>query len=142
MGTFQRHLLTKLTDEEVNARAGEMARAYADRDAAKTKHSAAVAERKAAVDAAETRLKDLARVVNDRAEHRVVDCEEREDNATLEILTLRLDTGEVLGRRPMTPEERQKKIFDISAAKGKRAAKDASPERGPFDHSDKPTDGA
>lgn len=129
MATTHERLLCKLDDSEVNARANDLARTFAARDEAKAKHTAAVAERKAAVDLHESRCKELARIVTDRAEHRLVECVEQHAEDTHEVLTIRTDTGEVLRRRPMTAEERQPKLFEISGGgkKGKKAASDETP---------------
>jgi hypothetical protein len=109
--TEQRRLPVKLTSEELLAKADELSRKLGDkqqeeRDQKTTKD--AMKERLSGLDA---EIASLAEIVRSKQEERLVDIYERFDTGRLVVEQIRLDTGEVVGTRTMTVEERNLKLF-------------------------------
>lgn len=114
LGEVERRLPVPLTDEEVRDRAAEVAvrvgqlgelrglhaRTEADEKAAKRARKAAEAE-------ADRELSRLSATVRDRSEIRPVPCEEIADWSKRIVEISRIDTGAVVGTRPITDEDRQ-----------------------------------
>lgn len=55
-------------------------------------------------------MDDLTKQLNSKQEWRDVQIEERKDWVSQEVITYRLDTGEEIDRRPMTPRETQRPL--------------------------------
>lgn len=96
-----------LTDEQVKQSAEEMARAYDDLKAMEEEEKSVKEQFKSRRSEIETRIGFNQRRVRDKYEHRQVECERKTDYKMDEVTTLRIDTNEIIERRPLTPEEKQ-----------------------------------
>lgn len=65
---------------------------------------------KAAKEPITARIGELKAQVTTKKEHRLVDCEESKDFKRNMVEVVRIDTGEVVDSRPMTPDERQEEL--------------------------------
>ena len=107
---FTRHLICKLTESEWTARAGECAKSVGDLAEEEKRQADQKAQMKATLTDIERRVSELSTAVIRREEYRDVECIEEIALDENRVLTVRTDTGEVLGRRPLTDEERQEPI--------------------------------
>ena len=96
-----------LTPAEWQQRAEEMALTLAKMDEAELEIAAAKSAHKSKMDDYKSRLAALGVQVRTRKESRLVTCEVVADWKQGTIETVRLDTGEVVRSRDMTPKERQ-----------------------------------
>ena len=64
-------------------------------------------------------VRRLARIVRDRKEDRAVPIMEEPDYEAGAVNTYRTDTNEIVATRGMTPEERQRSLFEQKSAKKK-----------------------
>ena len=106
----ERWLPVKLTNYELLDKARSMSNLYNERDALELQKSAAAKEFGEKIKNIEGEIAKLAQCVSSGFEHRSVTCEERLNFAIGEFRVTRLDTGEVLDARALTPNERQKKL--------------------------------
>lgn len=119
--TETRFLPCKLTDEEWAQRASECATTTNDCETEEARQASVKAELKARMSELESKRKQLAEIVQRREEFRDVEVQHIGD-ATLRVQIIRTDTGEVLGTRAMTEQERQEALplEDIVLAERKR----------------------
>lgn len=110
----ERELRCVLTDEEVAHRADECAQKIAEIDAVESAKKSAMSEYKHELEALHGDVRTLSREVRERATTRTVECEVwiRPDG----VETVRTDTGEVIGRRPLDPSEKQGSLFSLPQA--------------------------
>jgi hypothetical protein len=109
--TVQKELPVTLTAEE-RARSGEeiarrvvrVAGLEEEKKKATKVFTDAIADEKRAIG-------KLARAVHEGREERLVDCIERTHFGTNQVITTRLDTGEIVETRAMKAEERQEPLF-------------------------------
>jgi len=107
----------KLTNEEVTARAKEVANLIGDRDRKEAERKAEDGKAKAEIKRHDAEICDLACQVRERTEWRNVDCE-WERNETLQAAELiRSDTGEIIFSRPFNESEKQIRLFPEAADK-------------------------
>jgi hypothetical protein len=97
---------------EIDTNFGEMAEVEAELDSLARKVKSA----KSRLEALTDDNREIARTRRDGYEYRDVDCEERRDDASLEMHTVRLDTGEILESRALRSDERQGVLFDAEPA--------------------------
>lgn len=97
----------KLSPLEFEERAGQLARELANRRELLAEQALRKKEMKLAVDALEARIGELSQVVATREEERLIEVETKADDMTGKVCMIRLDTGEVVAERAMTPDERQ-----------------------------------
>lgn len=117
-------LPVKLTAGELSVRAQEMASAEALLDDAEQRLDRFVEAAKGTRKEIETEIgtsraevRRLGRVVRERMEERAVPIVEDMDFEAGAVNTIRTDTSEIVGTRGMTPEERQRSLFEQKAKK-------------------------
>lgn len=117
-------LPVKLTEPELALRAQELASAERTLDDAEKRLDNFVEAAKGTKKGIETEIADargsvrqLARVVRDRKEDRQVPILEDSDFEAGAVNTYRTDTNEIVATRGMTPEERQRSLFEQKNAK-------------------------
>ncbi len=107
---FMRELRCDLTSQEVADRADELGSALhrrAETEKAKADASASYA---ADLKAATSTINRLGEEVRTRSTQRPVECHAVPDFAEGVMETIRLDSGEVIARRPLEPDERQPEL--------------------------------
>jgi hypothetical protein len=117
-------LPVKLSEKELSLRAQELASAEGTLDDAERRLDAFVEAAKGTKKEIETEIADarssvhkLAQVVRDRKEDREVPIMEEPDYEAGAVNTFRTDTNEIVATRGMTPEERQRSLFQEKAKK-------------------------
>ena len=103
----------KLTGEEIQAKAQIAARRLAERDTLEDQLSTVKSEFKAKLEDIDAEVRETMRHVREGAIERSVQVETLMDWKSNSVTTVRLDTGEVIRTRAMTPEERQTRLFDL-----------------------------
>jgi len=96
-----------LTDEEKQAKAGELAMATTSLEEKEDEKAEVSASFNAAIKELKARCGRVATVVTNGYEYREVECEIEHDYKDGTITTIRRDTMEVVGQRSMTTEERE-----------------------------------
>jgi hypothetical protein len=110
--THLRWLRCDLSPDEVADRADMLAQVQHQYDTRKAEAALAAREAREALKALDAQRYALASAVRDRAEYRDVECQDQASpDHPHELLVVRLDTGEVVHRRPMTEDERQRRLF-------------------------------
>ena len=110
-----------LAPEELQAKATIAARKMAEREQVLEERQTALAGFKERVSALDTEVRELMRHVREGAVDQEVRVEHTMDWKSNSVVTVRLDTGEEVRRRAMTPEERQGNLFrfdDDAAGEG------------------------
>lgn len=102
-----RPLEVKLTREEVEQRAKELARTIKEHDRIDEERKAAAASAKVTIDQLNTNIRKLSRAVEFGTEFQDVACEWVADQRRMVMNLVRLDTNETVSTRSMTNEERQ-----------------------------------
>jgi len=113
---FKRELECQLTEPEVAERAQMLGGLVHRRDEAELERAAQAQEAKGKIAQMTSEISRIGRECHTGRTRRVVECEEYavfEENTLREI---RLDTGEVIGERPLTFEERQQTLIRDEAA--------------------------
>lgn len=103
-------LRCNLTEDEIRQASDEMARRLADRDAAEGEFDSVKAQFKERIQRAETDVRSSARLIRDKYEMRMVECEEVMDWTDGMVYVTRKDTGEIIVNRRMYAEERQMEL--------------------------------
>jgi hypothetical protein len=108
----------KLTEEELLAKGEELSRAIEEANGEKGLQQEAKSAMKSRLEGMENRIQSLAGIVRTRSEERLVEIITRHDDERKMVETVRVDTGEVVATRLMTPEERNLKLFphEVEAA--------------------------
>lgn len=113
------HLPVKLTPVELSLRASELATAEQVMGDAEDRLDAFVEAAKGTKKQIETEIQEarsevrrLARVVRDRSEDRAVPIMEEPDYEAGAVNVYRTDTHDIVSTRGMTPEERQRSLFE------------------------------
>lgn len=104
-------LSVPLTPDEFEQRALALASTESELRAEEERQDSVKAGLKQAVSDISRKRTMLAEIVSRREELRDIECEDTFDYAAGNVTRVRLDTGEVLLTRPMTPEERQRSMF-------------------------------
>lgn len=101
----------KFTEEELKEFADDMARGYQELDGLEKEKTSVVSNFKAKIDGKKAELGALATKINNRQEHRYIECVLRMNDPKVAHKTLvRLDTSEIVWVKPMTNEEMQLKL--------------------------------
>lgn len=101
-----------LTDDELLAKAKELASKLAEADDVESRKKVAVAECKAEADRIDSEVSWLASMLRSGKEPREVEVRKVRDEASRTIDTMRLDTGEIVSSRAMTIHELQRPLFE------------------------------
>lgn len=112
--TFERDLEVSLTDAERLKRNEDLLEAMQARDDLKSQKSEATSQINASIKISEGRVKDLAIALRSGKEKRPVRCTERFLFETNTVEIVRADTGAVIEKRAMTPEERTPTLPGLS----------------------------
>lgn len=106
-------LRCELVDDEVQDRAGQAARAWSEAEQNETELKGLAEEMRGGIKSLRARCGELLRAVRERAEYRLVACEEVPNLGGIDphVDIVRVDTGEVIRKRPLTPEERQLRLL-------------------------------
>ena len=105
-----RSLPCELTEQEYKDRARELTDTMHDRDKIELERTEHAKTLKWKMDRKTTEIQILARTVRTKEEDRQVQCEHQTDYEDAVVNVVRLDTGEIVGSRPMTHEERQQQL--------------------------------
>lgn len=116
---YPQKILFELTKEEVFARHEQKRAAEKVVEEAELKLAAAKADHKSVVACQEELIGKLKSAIDTEHEFREVQCEDRPDFSSMEMLTYRLDTERVIHRRPLYPEERQGHLVPLDGGKSK-----------------------
>lgn len=108
---INRTLKCLLTEDESREMGGELAQRYSEITDLEDQKKAVTSDFKSRIDAASAEASRIARMISNGYEFREVECEVVQDYEMGEVLIVRLDTGETIERRRMTPEERQVSAF-------------------------------
>lgn len=108
---FSESLVCHLTPDEVTDRADRAARLQHDADEIAAELASETKTYKGRISRATTEQHRLLEEVRTRQGYRPVECERQPDFTEGVLRTVRLDTGEIVRTRALTPEERQKKLF-------------------------------
>lgn len=103
----------KLLPEEIQAKAQIAARRMAERDELEDQLTTVKSEFKSKIEAIDADVRETMRHVREGAVDRSVQVEQVMDWKASNVTTVRLDTGEIVRQRAMTPEERQTRLFDV-----------------------------
>jgi hypothetical protein len=108
--TLTKSLPHRLTDEEMLNKGQEIAREVVLLDITEMERADVLAGYKERLAEHHTKLSTLKNIVYSGSEYRDVECEERFYDSTGEVITIRMDSGEVIDTRPMTWAERQTRM--------------------------------
>lgn len=120
---IERELPVRLTDKLKEERLDELPPLINERTALETELAAFTTEKRKRLREIKKSEKEIAAAVDGGVELRMVWCEERMIFSTNTIEVIRLDTKEVVERRPMTIDERQTAIDVDPKAKKTRVKK-------------------
>ena len=127
-------LPVEMTEKELNKAAKDLVETEDKVSGIEEAKSTANSKFKADIELLEEAAGKLRTMIRTGCEERDVECEVERDFNACEIVVRRLDTKEVVTRRTMTAEERQKDMFDEGPAgkkKGSRGKKAAAVETKP-----------
>jgi len=99
-----------LTPEEFKDRAQRLAAANVDARDVEARKKQVMEAFKEEAGGVQARIRSLGQIVEDSAEKRAVDCVDLSLGRTKEIITVRLDTGELVCRRAMQAFELQEEM--------------------------------
>lgn len=108
---FSERLPCELMPSEVESKSAELAREVKRHGELELEKKTAVAEFSAQLKESDRRIGELAEEVRERREYREVMCAERVGFPANVVEIYRLDTGEVVRKRPLTEDERQTEMF-------------------------------
>ena len=124
-GTYTETLPCQLTNGEVMQRGQDAGRAQLERDIREGTRVDEQKQAKREIEVLEAKIHKLLTEARTRTEHREVEVVDREDLTNDVMDTVRIDTGETVRQRPLRPDERQTRLFEIS---GKAATGDDAPK--------------
>ena len=110
-----RMLFCRLTEEEWRERAQLLSEEHVRVAGLEHMHKLEESLYRQRYKAARANIEQLADALRNREEQRAVDCEERRNDGELVMELVRLDTNEVVERRPMTADERQAQLPGVVA---------------------------
>lgn len=122
--TIERELPIKLTEDGQEGRGHELAMIINERSAIETALAEFTTGKRKRLREIRKREKELASAIEAGVELASVPCEERMIFSTNTVEVVRLDTKEVVERRPMTADERQTSI-DVGAKAERKRIKGA-----------------
>lgn len=108
--SYKEHHSCKLTDLEKIQKGHDLARLLEDIKSEESHADMVKASLKSKLTALEAQRDNLGLIVGRGAEIREVEIQEQLDLKAQRVLKVRMDTGEVVGERTMTPEERQQQL--------------------------------
>ena len=111
LATSIRNLPCKLTDEEVQAKGEELAKAFKEIEAEEEHQKSVRASMKAKLDSMNLAASTLSTQITERLECREVEVEFVLDDESQLVKTVRIDTGEVIDVRQATQDELQDNFF-------------------------------
>jgi hypothetical protein len=114
-------LPVKLENDELLIRGHELADACADLDDIETRKKCAMSAFKDEIEAAESNVSRLSRIVKDRAEYREVEVKEVRNEERMTMDTIRLDSGETVSYRALQGHERNLTLFPAAVAETESA---------------------
>ncbi len=106
-----KQLPVALTDAELLKLGQDLAHETVEIDAKYAHKSEVAKEINALIEGHENEVKRIAALLNAKAERRDVECLMRYDFTTLQVVTTRLDTDEVIEERGMTDAEKQRGLL-------------------------------
>lgn len=109
--TETRELTCDLSDEDVIERAKALAHALSEVNVLEVQRRASAKHFGEDIKALEREVEKLAVSIRTRQELREVECLEKREFRTNEVVVVRTDTGDVIDSRAMTIEERQECLF-------------------------------
>jgi len=109
------NLPVALTAAELEERASELAKIIDERAQYESELKEISSNQRARIKTAAAKIERLGRIVRERKEMREVEVQEARDKKARTITTIRLDTGEPVGTRPMTDEDAQGALFADAA---------------------------
>lgn len=112
-------LPVKLTETEIRERGIKLAGVLQDIGKEETAKKDAASAAKSRIDLLETEATKIAFAIRAGQEDREIQVEEQKDYEAQEVRTARLDTGEIVHRRAMTPKELQRPL-PIEEARSKK----------------------
>lgn len=104
---FTLDLPVRLTAEEQRLKGEQLAKLYDDRQKVEAEKTRVAQELGAKLKNLDKDIRDLADQVKECREMREVQCREEKDHGSGTVLTVRMDTGEVVSSRAMKLGERQ-----------------------------------
>lgn len=107
-------LPVKLTDSQILERGQQLARVHLQLADEEVEKEAINDLHKERVGALEAEASVLARAIRAGQEDREVQVEEQEDLEAREVRTVRLDTGEIVHRQAMTPQDLQRPLLVLT----------------------------
>lgn len=121
-------LPTELNQEEFNAKARELASTHEQLGIEREGQKQTKSEMKARLEELEQQRTELARIVRERKELRLVAVEHHANDARGVVEFVRMDTGEVYAHRPLTPADRQLTLLETagSVVKGPKGSSTAA----------------
>lgn len=148
--TFDEKLLCPLTPEETATKSAMFVRAVTEAGELEAEAKLAAQEARGKLKEKKKEIEDLRKMLHAGKEERPVRCQEEADVRRNVFRTVRLDTGELVGERVMTPDEiaefRQPKLFAVeggqAAAPVRRAVGDGIDPDGDDDEGGDEEDGA
>lgn len=104
--------VVKLTDGEIQERKDDLFQTETELDYEKQRKKNAMAEHNARIGSVERERAALLEAIRTGSEKRKIEVKEDHVFETNKVVYRRLDTNEVVDRRPMSSEERQQEMFD------------------------------
>lgn len=120
-GRHEEQLLCALGEDELRQRGADAARLVSQIDQLDEQRRLAASDYRDRIKELRGKLRELSQAVRERQEERAVPCETEPNYAAGLMVTVRLDTGEIIRSRPLTSSERQGHLFPVRGRK-KRAA--------------------
>lgn len=112
-----RTLPVKLTEEELAQRRDKLAELVRDHTLAEQKKKDEASKHKTIVDKLEECMSAVAREIREKSQYIPVQVSKEVDQGEGVENTIRMDTGEVIATRQLTPQEKQVKLFDVPDGK-------------------------
>lgn len=106
-----RTLPAKLTKDELLQKSREIAEKVRELDEVEADKKDHAASFKLKIESIEGEIHRVARILRDGAEDREVEVQERRNDVSRTMETVRVDTGEIVEWRPLTGSELQKPLF-------------------------------
>lgn len=123
-GRHEEPLLCALDDDELRQRGADAARIVSQLDQLDEQRRLAASDFRDRMKELRSKLREISAAVRERQEERMVACETEPNYAAGLMVTVRLDSGEVIRSRPLTSEERQGHLFPLRGRGRKQRAAD------------------
>lgn len=109
--TTRKYLKYHFSEDERKEQASELARFVGSKNELEQQKKEAMAQFKADIEKADSQISTLSTHLNQGYIHKNIDCEVTKDFDRKTVTIIRLDTGEFVESRAMTPNELQKELF-------------------------------